>query len=293
MILVPMGFMFTKWHSDAALRRVSVTKMQGYDMKSNKKKAFTLIELLVVVSIIALLVSILLPSLSKAREQARAVVCASNMRQWALYISVYAGDTEGFLPGMKRSGGPGLGVDEDWWFQQLLERGWAEFGGPVPDSERELIEYGLGPYKMTRCPSRHSICAPSWEGFPELVYDATYVSWMNPRTAGHPNTGIYGFNGGLAWKQNVHDGTSGHARMSRIEKPAECMLLIDSICPFGDRWGWWTYWGNIPHDGSTNVLFADSHVDRAPLARVPALQTDTAYWAFWYGADVQGNLEQP
>ena len=260
-------------------------------MKLGTRKAFTLIELLVVVSIIALLVAILLPALGQARAQARAVVCASNLRQWAVYIGIYTGETEGLLPGMKRSGGPGLGVDEDWWFQQLLGRGWGKFGGPVPDSEREQIEYGLGRYQMTRCPSKHSVSAPTWESFPELVYDATFVPWMNPHTAGHPNTGIYGFNGGLAWKQKVKDGTSGHARASRIRKPAECMLLIDSICPFGDRWGWWTYWANTPHHGSANVSFADSHVDRVPLAQVPMWQIDTGYWAFWYGADEQGHLE--
>ena len=50
---------------------------------------FTLIELLVVISIIALLLSILLPSLRKAKQQARTVVCASNQRQIGLGLSLY------------------------------------------------------------------------------------------------------------------------------------------------------------------------------------------------------------
>lgn len=60
-----------------------------------KKKGFTLIELLVVVSIIALLVSILLPALSRARQQAKAVVCMSNLRQWGLIFNLYLAEDSG------------------------------------------------------------------------------------------------------------------------------------------------------------------------------------------------------
>jgi len=55
-----------------------------------RRRAFTLIELLVVVSIIALLIAILLPSLSRARKQARRVVCASNLRSLVTAVHVYA-----------------------------------------------------------------------------------------------------------------------------------------------------------------------------------------------------------
>ena len=57
-----------------------------------KIKAFTLIELLVVITIISLLLSILMPSLSKAKKQARGVVCLSNLRQWGMATTMYTGE---------------------------------------------------------------------------------------------------------------------------------------------------------------------------------------------------------
>ena len=62
------------------------------------KRAFTLVELLVVIGIIALLISILLPSLSKARNQAIKVQCAAQLRQWGMALANYANDNRGAFP---------------------------------------------------------------------------------------------------------------------------------------------------------------------------------------------------
>jgi prepilin-type N-terminal cleavage/methylation domain-containing protein/prepilin-type processing-associated H-X9-DG protein len=69
-----------------------------------RKKAFTLIELLVVVAIIALLLSILLPSLSGAREAAKAVVCGQHQRQFGTGIATYATESSDWIPGVNTTG---------------------------------------------------------------------------------------------------------------------------------------------------------------------------------------------
>src|SRR4051812_25534400 len=59
---------------------------------------FTLVELLVVIAIIAVLIAILLPALNTARQRANRVKCASNLRQLAQAINIYAGDNKDQYP---------------------------------------------------------------------------------------------------------------------------------------------------------------------------------------------------
>lgn len=104
--------------------------------QSRKAKAFTLIELLVVISIIAMLISIMMPSLSRARAQAKSVACLARLKEFGNAIAAYEVHSAGSLPPARwrpshltvpgDSNTGNQGADPRFEAEQQIDYGWTE-----------------------------------------------------------------------------------------------------------------------------------------------------------------------
>ena len=202
------------------------------------RRAFTLIELLVVVSIIALLVSILLPALAKARDQAKNVICKVNQSQIRLIWVMYLEDNADTFP----------------WCHEERIGGIAGSWPHYTRADRRLNPYAGDP-SIFECPSDRGY------GTLKSCFSQLGTSYVwNTRG----NINAYGY--GLAWKKlsrlkNVDQlVVSGESGMSAYwnSQPVLPAHLVENP-PF--------WHGN--KDGDVNVLFADMHVDSIYVVPTP------------------------
>src|SRR2546421_9703522 len=145
------------------------------------RAAFTLVELLVVIGIIALLISILLPTLNKARESAKRTQCLSNLRQIAVFLNMYANNNKLQVPIGTSSGGA-AGRDVAEGIAYCLTR--VSAGGPDPDPPRIVRYVGLGLIikagyikEDTRGGSEQIFFCPSFQGDQWHGFDAINNHW--------------------------------------------------------------------------------------------------------------------
>ena len=226
--------------------------MEAKMIRNNKKK-FTLIELLVAVAIIGILVSLLLPSLSKAREAGKRTVCLSNLKQLAIPIVMYNGNNDSYFPYTRKV------TNSDIISWDDLISGYdgrdtltlAEMKGiPNINTEKQCAVY--------QCPSDE--IEKKNESHIRRSYGINLLQ--------EGDIQMRGISGGGS------DGTDTSRRDMEITQPAESILLSEyftNISRMGVHWGsvkakthYNIFINNsatspIPHELRFNYLFVDGH----------------------------------
>jgi prepilin-type N-terminal cleavage/methylation domain-containing protein/prepilin-type processing-associated H-X9-DG protein len=247
-------------------------------------RAFTLVELLVVIGIIALLISILLPALGRAREQANTLKCLSNLRQIGQAIQMYAGAHGNYLvPGDYRF--PGDPFEREDWATILVNNKYL----PSPPQGPSANNFGDSSFgdSVFRCPSglnnRGNIAGVPG---PANSFDAMGAVFTRLLSA---STGVrvdkwYGINGWTTsdavsnansfarWPFTRVPGPTATApqklhKVTDFKNSAELVMMFDGF--------YWTQQQsknvNARHNQrrATNLLMADGHAETVGIRDVP------------------------
>ncbi|MFN0067605.1 MAG: type II secretion system protein [Limisphaerales bacterium] len=222
---------------------------------AQSRRAFTLIELLVVVAIIAILASMLLPALAKAKGRALAIKCVNNLKQLMIIHELYAGDHD------ERIVHNGRGDLTPTWVA-------GSFEGTAQDNTNTFLLLDprkslFGPYlrsvEIYRCPSdRTTVLIGGRKQQVVRSYGMnSYVGW-------HPENEPYRNNPAAGWR--VYKKTTDFTAPGPADTFMFSEIHAESICRpfFGAVMGQQSFY-HIPanyHDRNSTLSFADGHVDR-------------------------------
>jgi prepilin-type N-terminal cleavage/methylation domain-containing protein len=225
-----------------------------------RPRGFTIVELLVVISIIALLVSLLLPSLSKAREAAIDLRCASQLHQHGVAMSAYQTDYHNYYPAF---GGTAAYGYANWFYTQTLGEAFALDDNK--GTEAYFYDYMNGGNPGNRSLQQVDYCpAIDWNSWGQYSFDngSYYYLFQSPLPTGWAGYNFYTgrkfFGGDGQW---VYD----YDTRVRREDPREILAtdLLEEVMPYCGAWtGYYNGraiyrstavpWFN-PHSGSNNT----------------------------------------
>jgi len=254
-----------------------------YEVGSPQLHAFTLIELLVLIAIIAILASLLLPAIAKAKEKGQQIFCLNNEKQLALATHLYTGDNNEWFPPM-----------QDFLAQKGFETSWRSYLFPLVAQNRRVYDcpvekeevYALGARAKPN-PPRPEVIGLAVNGEIELLsgLGAVNVHWTQggaPPPFGRP----------AGYENNM-------CRWPNVESPSQLILFGDGnsdifkVWP-NDRWWIWKEIGNangpgfnratqkdpgaFRHNRRSNYAFADGRAALLDPAKIPC-DTNSCWWS--------------
>ena len=216
-----------------------------------KHRMFTLIELLVVIAIIAILASMLLPALNRARESARQSSCLNSMKQYGTILNFYANDQKDFYPPSIRNS---QGVN------------------------RVLYDYGylkVGDMKLIRCPSTQATRIRSNSLIDGKNYGSSIVPNLYVMPNAVPDTGSWTY---------AKIGSPYHKKIASFRNPSKVMAVGEYMTCGWDADPTLVAWNtlfemhdvtaltnpvNWNHQNGKNILFLAGNVRKMVLSKVP------------------------
>ena len=256
---------------------------KGSTLRCSNPRGFTLVELLVVISIIAMLMTLLVPILVGARDSGRQVVCASNLRQIAISALMYSGDNDSYFPPAHTDF---YTVNNHRW------HGTRPASDKPFDFESSSLNRILKTVRIKECPS---FVFDESAGFERSCGGYGYNSTFVGSSLGDPAL----IAASLPYEQFEKRAGNVPARQAQIARPAEKIFFSDSAMAFPslieysfvepprDSWGNETSPSmHFRHKsgrqaGSANVAWVDGHVTGE--------QFEWTYRVNIYGADNAAN----
>jgi len=206
-----------------------------------RRGGFTLIELLVVMAIIALLLSILLPSLSQARGSAMATVCLSNLKNLATAQHAYQSEERGYIPGSPLTTGLGLAVNDpphNGQWRPGMPVNTFDYSVPLlrqmrvglPGTSREAC-FEFTTKSPMRCPSNKQMAAPWSSSGPATGPTINAISYltMNTFMRGGPDTYEYWHKNSSRLMKGVLAFDMGQPSDGDVVPPGGYVPRIDAI----------------------------------------------------------------
>jgi prepilin-type processing-associated H-X9-DG protein/prepilin-type N-terminal cleavage/methylation domain-containing protein len=266
--------------------------------QSKRRSGLTLVELLVVIGIIAVLISVLLPSLNKARSAANVVVCASNMRTIGQFFQIYQNNNNGNLP---------PAMQPNTFYYATTWPMFINYKPVVSDTTWDAVDKNLSNTKVFLCPTFTESDAFSGEPL-QRTYVLSGMTFYNNSSPGTYRNGPNGKNNTVFGdRSTLYPGTNEYQTF-QLHKPArwrasETVMMLESrVCPSpwgdpapysngsafaigGEPWGTvdfydWvlSLYGPWVHNfKNSNYLFLDGHVE----AITPPMKYSTS--PNWYG----------
>ena len=261
-------------------------------------RGFTLVELLVVIAIISLLMSILLPSLRKARQQALRVTCLANLRTQSTAMAAYSSEFDGQMPPCYIGDRPGMWYrhnnGDDVWEYLSSQSGYEAYLCPEFWNDEENNARGGGGYGSTYMAAVDPKWRNHFEGMPQVQFlghrNAGSCGWFQYRRNPWGRVDAAVTSGYTRSPRNgAHYMVSSSHRVEDVEEAGRVSARAECYPAYG---GWYNWdngrtfdalGGNMRHLGSDghpeggNVMYVDGHCDWSELFGPQTNQGDIGF----------------